>query len=297
MPCFHPLAAYRTGSGQVVFSEVPGRGVVSALTLPCGQCLGCRLERSRQWAVRCMHEAALHQDNAFVTLTYSPENLPFRGQLDYPEFQQFMRRFRKAVKKTQPKLRFYMAGEYGSRDQRPHYHALIFGYDFPDKEYFKKTDAGENIYTSKLLSRLWPLGHASTGAVTFESAAYVARYCVTKVTGKAAEAHYRRFDEHGEYQLTPEFNHMSLKPGIGQGFVKKYQSDIYPNDYVVVNGHKAKPPKYYDKYYEEVNPDEFEHIKLLRMLEADKYLDDNTPQRLADKAEVAAARINLFSRT
>jgi len=293
MPCFYPLSAYRTGSGQVVFSEVPGRGVVSALTLPCGQCLGCRLERSRQWAVRCMHEASLHQDNAFLTLTYDENHLPFRSQLDYTAFQQFMRRFRKAVS---PRLRFYMSGEYGSKDWRPHYHALIFGYDFPDKQYFKKTDSGETIYTSALLSRLWPQGHASTGAVTFESAAYVARYCVTKVTGKAAEQHYKRFDEHGEYQLTPEFNHMSLKPGIGQPFVRKYQDDIYPHGYVVVNGHKAKPPKYYDKKYEEVNPDEFEHLKYMRMLEADKYLSDNTPERLADKEQVAKARNNLFAR-
>jgi len=277
----------------VVFAEIPGRNVVSALTLPCGQCLGCRLERSRQWATRCMHEASLHDQTAFLTLTYDDAHLPFRNQLEYPTFQSFMRRFRKRVKTP---LRFYMAGEYGAKEQRPHYHALIFGYDFPDKKHFKKTDAGEKIYTSDLLSQLWPLGHASTGAVTFESAAYVARYCVSKVTGKAAEAHYKRSDEHGDYQLTPEFNHMSLKPGIGLKFLDKYLSDIYPNDYVVTNGHKAKPPKYYDRKYEEINNDEYEHIKLQRLLDSAKYIADNTEARLNDKRRVAEAKTKQFSR-
>lgn len=244
--------------------------------------------------MRCMHEAQLHDHNAFLTLTYDEEHLPFRKQLEYETFQLFMRRFRKRVKVP---LRFYMAGEYGSKDGRPHFHALIFGYDFPDKEYFKKTDAGAKIYTSKLLSELWPLGHASTGAVTFESAAYVARYCVQKVTGKAAEKHYARVDEHGPYQLKPEFNRMSLKKGIGEKFLEKFRSDVYPNDYVVVNGNKVRPPKYYDRKYEEVNNDEYEYIKLQRMLQADQYLSDSTPERLRDKERVTLAKTNQLRRS
>lgn len=92
MACFYPLAAWQTDDGDIVFKE---RGAIKrALTLPCGQCVGCRLERSRQWAVRCMHEASLYDQNAFVTLTYDQDHLPESGSLRYRDFQLFCKRAR-----------------------------------------------------------------------------------------------------------------------------------------------------------------------------------------------------------
>lgn len=281
-------------SGLVVFSEVRKNGKdLRPLEIPCGQCIGCRLERSRQWAMRCMHEASLSDLNSFITLTYDDDHLPMRGQLVYEDYQRFMKRLRKAAR---TKVRFFMCGEYGEETQRPHYHAILFGWDFPDKEPWRKLDSGCKVYTSKMLERLWPFGHSSIGTVTFESAAYVARYCVKKVTGKGAYQAYQRVDEYGEYQLQPEFAHMSLKPGIGAPWLEKFKADVYPHDYVVVNGKETKPPKYYDKLLSVSDAELMEWIKFSRGVEAEKKLDDNSLERLAVKETVAAARLNQFRR-
>ena len=124
MPCYHPWLAYQCLDGSVVSVERKGKGaVVRTLTLPCGQCVGCRLERSRQWAIRCMHEAQLHERNSFVTLTYKGD-VPDEG-LRYRDFQLFMKRLRKYASGQQ--IRFYMCGEYGDEKGRPHFHACLFG--------------------------------------------------------------------------------------------------------------------------------------------------------------------------
>ena len=298
MPCFHPMPAVRMTDGSVKFVSRNKTGVEGTLELPCGQCVGCRLERSRQWAMRCLHESSMHEQNCFITLTYDDEKLPVGGTLVYDDFQRFMKRLRKKVGR---KVRFYMGGEYGSLTARPHYHACIFGYDFPDKTYFKKTDSGEKIYTSKILESLWPYGHSSVGNVTFESAAYIARYCVQKVTGDLAEAHYRVVTDDGEIiDRKPEFNHMSLKPGIGKTWLEKYQTDVYPRDYVVINGVKTKPPKYYDTLFEKQNPSDFSEIVVSR--EFDMYqLKMRDPKefwdkRMSVKEKVQQARTNFLKR-
>lgn len=293
MPCYHPLSAFQCSNGEVVFSERAKFDIVKSLSLPCGQCIGCRLERSRQWAMRCMHEASLYESNSFVTLTYASEFLPHRGQLEYPAFQKFMKRLRK---NGPEKVRFYMCGEYGPENGRPHFHACLFNRDFPDKYYWARTGSGEKIYRSPELERLWPFGSSSVGAVTFESAAYVARYCVQKVTGHNAKFHYARRDAEGDYQLVPEFNHMSLKPGIGSPWLAKFQTDVFPNDFVVVRGKECKVPKYYDKLFERANPEEFEEIKFKRELDARARSGDNTDERLAVREIVTRSRLNLLFR-
>lgn len=270
------------------------RDIQKTLTLPCGQCIGCRLERSRQWAIRCMHETQLHKQNCFITLTYNDENLPRRNSLDYTEFQKFMKRLRKSAPN---RVRFYMCGEYGEENWRPHYHACLFGHDFDDKRYHAKTPTGESLFTSETLEKLWPYGFSTIGAVTFQSAAYVARYCVQKVTGDAAKLHYARKDHEGEYSLRPEFNKMSLKPGIGANWLELYQKDVYPHDYVVVNAKEVKPPKYYDTLYERKQPERMEEIKHARETRARENYQDNTPERLEAKQIVQAARLNQLKRT
>lgn len=295
MPCYHPLQAYKTSLGEVVFSERSKYDIVRSLSLPCGQCIGCRLEKSRQWAVRCMHEASLYERNCFVTLTYDDKHLPYRGMLDYPAFQKFMKRLRKHADPVRP--RFYMCGEYGPENWRPHYHGCIFGFDFADKYYWRTSETGEKLFRSESLERLWPFGNCEFGDVTFASAAYVARYCVQKVTGHNAKAYYARRDEDGEYSLPPEFNHMSLKPGIGARWLEKFQRDVYAFDYVVVNGKECKPPKYYDKLFERVEPDQFEDLKFLREQDARSRFEDNTDDRLVVKEIVTRARASQLYRS
>lgn len=241
-----------------------------------------------------MHEASLSPFNIFVTLTYDDDHLPVRSMLHYPHYQAFMKRLR--FYSGTKGVRFYMCGEYGPTTWRPHYHALLFGWDFDDKKYWRRSDSGASLYRSPSLERLWGHGNCEIGSCTFESAAYVARYCVQKVTGQAAKDHYRRFDQDGEYFLPPEFNRMSLKPGIGAGWFQKYGNDVYPRDQVVINGQEAKPPKYYDRLFKRIAPEAFDEIQFIRERDGRSRYEDNTPARLAVKSKVATARLNQFKK-
>lgn len=304
MACYHPIPAFQKADRSIVFAERRGDDVVRRLELSCGQCVGCRLERSRQWAIRCVHEAQLHGANCFITLTYDDEHLPTDKSLNYDDFQKFMKRLRKrfctpGVDNFVPGIRFYMAGEYGEQFARPHYHACLFGFDFPDKEVWRKSPSGMIIYRSKALEELWPFGFSSIGNVTFESAAYVARYIMKKVTGHRSEDAYTDVDlETGEIvKRRPEFNKMSLKPGIGAKWLEKYSADVYPGDYVVMRGKKMKPPKYYDRKFAKEYPVEFDLIQFKREQDGRSRFEDNSAERLAVKETVAKARLSKLVRT
>jgi len=243
-----------------------------------------------------MHEAQMHEQNSFITLTYDNAHLPSDRSLHYRDFQLFIKRLRKRF--TGRRIRFYMAGEYGEKLGRPHWHACIFGLSFDDKKLWRRSPSGANLYRSQDLELLWPFGHSSIGDVTFESAAYVARYIMKKVTGKNAEEHYTEIDpESGEItKRKPEFTKMSLKPGIGYEWYKKYTSDVYPHDYVVVRGKKVKPPKYYDKNYKIENPFEFDELLYFREKSAKLNYEDNTPERLLVKEQVTQAKLQKLKR-
>lgn len=285
VPCFHPLPAWRTASGGIVFTDNLARdNIISRLDLPCGRCVGCRLERSRQWAVRCMHESQMHKENCFVTLTYDDEHLPPLASLRYRDFQLFLKRARKRL----GKFRYFAGGEYGEQTNRPHYHACLFGIDFPDRLYFKTTGSGEKIYTSELLSLLWPHGHSSIGTLTFESAAYVARYCLKKVNGDGAEFHYNGRE--------PEMGHMSLKPGIGETWFRKYHSDVYPSDQVISRGYPAKPPRYYDKKLKKISQEMLDEVQYMRYSSSRGRSHDETDERLHDREVVTLAKLSHLRR-
>lgn len=170
MPCYKPNQVWQPKEGgQVLWTEPPFYYYYKQITIPCGQCIGCRLERSRQWAMRCVHESKLYTYNSFITLTYNNESLPANGSLDKTHYQKFMKRFRKQhPKKT---IRFYMCGEYGDQTLRPHYHAIIFNHHFDDRKHHN-TIKGNKLYKSDILQETWGKGHCLIGDVTFESAAY-----------------------------------------------------------------------------------------------------------------------------
>lgn len=300
MACFHPMVGYhsvseRTQSGKprIVFDRSKGYAD-RPIKLPCGQCIGCRLERSRQWAIRCVHESQLHDENCFITLTYDEDHLPASRSLCHRDWVLFFKRLRKKYGRG---IRYYMCGEYGETTARPHYHACVFGLDFDDKSPWQERN-GHTVYTSATLDRLWGMGHCTVGDVTFDSAAYVARYIMKKVTGDLADDHYQWTDwDTGEvHYLDPEYTQMSRRPGIGKGWLDAFQSDAYPSDFVVLNGQKIKPPKFYDRCYEIVDPDELEKIKARRSRRGRKRAHDNTPDRLAVRKKVAEARLKLKGR-
>lgn len=305
MPCFYPLDAYQLEDGTIRFHPGGSVGKVNKeckdrakirreLKLPCGRCIGCRLEKSRQWATRCMHEAQMHENSSFVTLTYDNDNLK-SPSLEYRDFQLFMKRLRKQF----PKARFYMCGEYGEQYRRPHFHACLFGVWFPDYELHAVLPSGFRLYVSKRLQQLWPFGFSSFGHVSFESAAYVARYCTKKITGPAAESHYRVVDsETGEvFNLTPEFSHMSLKPGIGYPWFKRFMSDVYPHGHCIIRGKATKPPRYYDELYSEVAPLDFDWLKFERERDALLQGHEGTVDRLRAREIVTRARLVYKFRT
>lgn len=243
------------------------------IDLPCGQCVGCRLERSRQWAVRCVHEASLHEKNCFITLTYNKENLPADQSLDVKHFQDFMKRLRF---KYGPKIRFFHCGEYGENFGRPHYHACLFNHDFSDKILWSERQ-GCKLYRSQELEEIWGKGYATVGEVTFESAAYVARYIMKKITGDKAEKHYEG--------KKPEYTTMSRRPGIAKGWIEKYTTDVYPSDNLVLRGKEMKPPKFYDNYFELTNPEKFSTVKRNRAQHAEKIAEKEPFYRLAVREE------------
>ncbi len=298
MPCYSPLHGFRarerSGNGKraIVFQRSTGFEDMP-VTLPCGGCIGCRVEKSRQWAMRCVHEASLHVRNCFVTLTYSDEYLPARGSLDRAAFPRFMKRLRKAYPDG---IRFFHCGEYGEKNGRPHYHALLFGFDFPDKMPFT-VRSGYQVWRSPHLARLWPFGLHEIGTVTFESAAYCARYVVKKVVGEDEEWYYQRLDaDTGElYRLEPEYATMSRRPGIGRRWIDRYGTEVYQHDSVVVNGKECKPVRYYDSVLESVDPALMRSVKRAR--ERAVCLDEQTWERLEAREAVAEARVATFARS
>lgn len=255
--------------------------------IPCGKCIGCRLEKARQWAVRCVHEAQMHEENCFITLTYNNENLPKDRCINKKDLQLFFKRLRKKINKDNQKpyqhqkykeIRYYACGEYGDRFSRPHYHACIFGHDFHDKEklrgnnikwkknYFSKAKTDFALYRSAQLESCWTLGFSSVGEMSFESAGYVARYVMKKITGDQADIHYKRdILESGSDTIEPEFALMSRMPGLGQTWLEKYYTDVYPKDYFHINGVKNKPPRYYDDQLLKKDSQLYDKIKKRRI--------------------------------
>jgi len=293
MPCYHPLKAFQVGDSKPVFS-MPAKAGFSFLQLPCGQCVGCRLERSRQWAVRCLHEAQMYSDNCFLTLTYRPESLGSMS-LVFRDFQLFMKRFRRRFPKST--IRYYMCGEYGDVNSRPHFHACVFGFDFADKVFYKLSASGCRLYTSAICDELWTHGFCILGDVNFESAAYVARYVMKKVVD-GAKAHEIVDPDTGEiFKRVKEFGRMSLKPGIGARWLEKFSRDVYPEGKVVVRGVEATPPRYYDKIFELEDAVAFDAMKARRRFAAELHFEDGSPRRLRVKERVVQARVGLLFRS
>lgn len=305
MACYGPIKGWLSRN----LTESGKRSVVFNLSLaytdmpvkiPCGQCIGCRLDRSRQWAIRCVHEASLYDNNSFITLTYADEFLPEDRSLSVHVFQLFMKRLRK---RFGAKIRFYACGEYGEIHGRPHYHACLFNHDFEDKTIWKSgKDPSQNLYRSAELEKLWPHGYSSIGEVTFQSAAYVARYILKKITGPKGGDHYTYTSEDGVvFPLLPEFTVMSRggrsgAGGIGKRWLDQYQSDVYPGDFVIMNQKKHRPPRFYDTQYEMCSPSEHAKIKRKRQQRALKHAENNTTARLLVREIIQQKKLDQLER-
>lgn len=241
--CNFPLRMWKTGqktkNGKDLLTFDFKKSIGLEVLAPCGQCMACRLKRSREWAIRCMHEGSMHDENCFITLTYSPEFIPSGDTLVVKHFQDFMKRLR--FRFSDKSIRFLHCGEYGEKFGRPHYHALLFGLDFPDKELFR--DMGTyNVYISQILSDIWGKGFCTIGDLNYQTAQYVSSYILKKQTGKRAKSHYG--------DRLPEYITMSRRKGIGYSWLERYKDSVFPNDFIVINPKqgnyfKVIPPKFY----------------------------------------------------
>lgn len=308
MSCYRPIRASRDDlSGEVRLGALPGWG--RPLSLPCSVCVGCRLDRAREWSVRIEHERQLWDSNLFVTLTY--ERLGSRS-LVYGDFQGFMKRLRRsagglvrgsaAVKAGPGPVRFFCAGEYGGETGRPHFHAILFNVAFRDSVRLRNETS-----RSAELERLWEKGSCVIGSVTPASAAYVAGYSLKKV-GRGGRPPVFLDEETGELEeLVPEFVHMSRRPGIGYPWFERFAGDLFPADRAVSGGRVCKVPTYYwDKFRFALEGqmcsrrDRFAHrvkvdaLEIARFERARERASDSTPERLAVREEVVLRHRSLF---
>lgn len=240
----------------------------------------------------------MHEANAFVTLTYSPECMPEDWSLKLRDWQLFRKKLREVI----GPFRFFHAGEYGGVNQRPHYHAIIFGYDFPDRVVLEQK--GKNrLWTSPELERVWGMGHVSVGQVDHASCAYVTKYCVKKQSSMRFRVDRVDADTGECWQVEREYVTMSRRPGLGSGWFERYSGDVYPSDEVVLSGRRMRPPRFYDDRLAS-EPDfsgvpgavVLESLKVARRARAIERKEESTPERLAVSERVAEARLGLLKR-
>lgn len=365
MTCYHPHTAYQaigvvspeTGKKIIVFSSkdmykikhsfaldydvYKMKGDVydysyKSITLPCGNCIGCRLDRAKSWALRNYHEASVSNSACFITLTFGDaatiDNV-FRlrqfsslsrskkfaearkrvNTLVRGDFSSFIKRLRKELYKgyeyydengvkrffqLKEGLRFYACGEYGELNSRPHYHALIYNFDFPGKRYLA-TERGNVYWTHPVLERAWGFGFVYISDFTINTASYVSRYVTKKINGRLKDEWYQG--------LEPEYQVCSNRPGIGRKWFEKFQSDVYPSDEVLFptrSGKKVKmkPPKYYDNLFDKFSPDEFAEVKKVREIYVSKqskepgFILEHSPERLSVKEQVQLLRFKKLTR-
>lgn len=274
MACYHPLVAVPTGSigesGKEKYKirKLQDKEDIFELTLkngytiiPCGHCIGCRLDYSRRWADRMMLELETAKKAVFITLTYNSINAhwsvveetvkgncgieyPVKGYttLDKRDAQLWLKRLRKEF--SDYKLRFYLAGEYGDKNKRAHLHCIIFGIDINDIGdcvVDGRSELGDQYYRSLRIWKTWKKGRVCIADVNWKTCAYVARYCTKKLNGDyAIDYAYRN--------CIPEFAHMSRKPGLGAQYLYDHPDAL---DFVNINlstpdgGLKINIPKYY----------------------------------------------------
>ncbi len=301
--------------GGVTFDRNKASGL-APITISCGQCYGCRMEKSRQWAVRLMHEAQTTKngETCFITLTYDRKNLPPDHSLKVNHWQEFCKSLRynmskctthddhkcKACKPRQS-LRFLHSGEYGEPTPknkfiaRPHYHAALFGVDFRgDWREYERNKQGDMVYESKTLTDLWGKGMCTVGNLTHLSAGYIAGYMLKKITGEKADEHYEKVGLEHDGEVTkrkPEYATMSLRPGLGRLWIERNHGEVYPRDEVISQGHPARPPAYYDRYLKEISESDHKQLLERRRKAGNARKEEQTPERLAIRERVHMARL------
>lgn len=192
---------------------------VHGMSVACGNCVGCRLARAEMWAIRLRHEWSYWKDASFLTLTYDEDHLPEGRTLVPGHMQLFWKRYRKDTGRM---VKYFMCGEYGELNDRPHYHAVAFG--------IPATSSSRDEIDER-----WGMGRTSCTQLTQERIRYTAKYITKKVNGKLQLATY------GE--RIPPFQRSSI--GIGKRWLSDNNAKVERMLYITVNGRKVPIPRYY----------------------------------------------------
>lgn len=319
MPCYHPLIRVEDKTKKIkaadghMYNEAKvlkaGLNELENYTdyenkhykyeiIPCGKCIGCRLEYSRQWANRGYLEAKSHENNWFATITYDQTHLPmmeeiededgftytntgeWNGTLAPADLTQFIKNVRQIMKRdhNQDGIRFMACGEYGSKGERPHYHIIFFNLDLPIETFFEPKIINKEVYyRNTIIERAWTKGISNISEASWNNIAYTARYITKKINGDGSSQHY------AELGQKKEFFRVSRMPGIGEKYFRDHWEEIYKRDEIIIKNKQGsistQPPKYYDKLLEKEHPKEWEKIKKRRRkkaIENSKLKDETT---------------------
>lgn len=271
MPCNNPLIAYpsrnpndkrlrfcgsfRKNSNDFLPTLCAGGEYVEPIKIPCGKCLGCRLDYAKMWSDRIVLESMNYEYNWFVTLTYDDDNLRFSdisgvATLVPDDVTLFIKKLREYYRTTYDHIgiRYYYSGEYGDSSARPHYHLCFFNLPLDDLIYYNKSPLGDIYYNSPLLEKLWSFGFVVVGELTYSSAGYTARY----VTKKAK----KYYDKELLFKngVVPEFVRMSRRPGIASSYYQENISSLLKGDKIYLpDGKLGRVPRYYVDKFKEVS--------------------------------------------
>lgn len=269
--------------------------------MPCGHCLGCRADQARSWAVRLVHEAHEPPRPAwFVTLTYCDDEVPEYHSLDRGHPTRFLKRLRRRLEGQ--RLSYYICGEYGDRTQRPHYHAVLYGPGFLDRDIHRYA-SGAPVFRSAELESAWGHGLCEFTGLNYAAARYVAGYVRKKVRQRDHPNHYMRVDpKTGELvELEKEYGRMSRRPALGLQWIRRYWRDVYPRDFVVMDGQELKPPRFYDKWMDEHHPEVMEKVREKRYAEMQEngvdyvgLVGESVPRQLVAREKLHESKVNLF---
>lgn len=296
MPCFKPTKAWQYLDPKMpdkpIFHQ-PERHANKPIELPCGKCIGCRSDKALDWTVRMTHEASLYEYNQFVTLTYDEENIPHDFGLHHKHYQDWIRKLRKHYPEIS--LRYYMCGEYGEINSRPHFHAAIFNLNITDLEQYSERD-GHKTFTSKKMTKIWGKGNVIMGeSLTPQSCAYIAGYMLKELKAIDQEHGFRITDlETGqEFDRISPYQRMSNRPGIGRNWIEKYQTDTFPDDFIILDGKRFPVPDYYLRRLKDEDPKLYEEIKSDRVtkMESKQFAENSTPERLEVREKVKLASV------
>lgn len=333
MPCYHPKRVCLDPDGHVDWSTFNRESWAitrheRAVNIPCGSCFGCNAAQKRDWSLRIFHEASLHfapfkdtetgvtttiPNSCILTLTYNDEHIPNDGALRHDDFQRFMKRLRKFMNGR--RVRFFMAGEYGGKTHRPHYHVILMGVAFEDR-YTEITSDGQRLSCSTQLDRLWSqrpfpaspptnMGRATVEEFTFAGAAYAAGHIAKKqgdsFPGPFHESVDRNTGEVTTSAIQPEYRKMSTHPGLGFSWLmgrgsldKRFICQIplvYERDYCTIGEWKYRPPAYYDRLLRRYRPDLLGQVLRGRETQMFESADEWDPERCGTAEAVALANL------